>query len=234
MGLMHIGDVDGAEIAFHEAYQLGQKAESPRTYINALAQLGRVCILRLEFDQAENYFRRAVHFQSGGRPYPGSDIPYFDLAMLKYEQNELDQAAEYVTLGLESNQRSGSAEMRAYGYRLAARLHQVQGSPVEARENLQKALELSNIFDLSPLTLSLNAALQVEMALFSGDFRSAEMAAPRVNNSLGVYPFVFYPEPARVHLLFVRGRNKKPWPCWSLPLAGPNNLVGNIRACRCE
>jgi LuxR family maltose regulon positive regulatory protein len=67
-------------------------------------------------------------------------------------------------------------------------------------------LKLAVGYDLSPLTLSLNAALQVEMALTDGDLYQAERAAPQVTNSLGLYTFIFYPELARVHLHVLSGR----------------------------
>ncbi len=206
MGLMHSGDPLNAGPPLREAFRIGQQAESMRTCINALASLGRVSALALDFDQAAAYFEQATRFESGGKPLPGCDMPFFDLAMLRYEQNDLQQALELVTRGLEANRRSSSLEMRSYGYRLAARLHQLLGDPEQAGQFLRDALLLETNYDLSPLTLSLDAALQVEMALFDGDLAQAESAAPRVTNSLGVYPFVFYPETARVHLLLAQGQ----------------------------
>ncbi len=209
MGLLHSGDPYNAEAACLEALRAGQQSGAERTCINALAQLGRISVLRLDFAQAEIYFQRAVQYRSNGQPYPGCDMPFLDLAMLKYEQNALDEPEDYITQGMEANNRSNSIEMRAYGYRLKARLHQLKGSAAEAEEYLQKALKLAVGYDLSPLTLSLNAALQVEMALTDGDLRQAELAAPRVTNSLGVYPFAFYPETTRVHLLLVLGKTEE-------------------------
>jgi LuxR family transcriptional regulator, maltose regulon positive regulatory protein len=108
--------------------------------------------------------------------------------------------------GLEANRRSGSAEMRAYGLRLAARIHQIQGNKIEAASYLEKAVQTSSTHELSPLTLSLNAAIQVEMAITEGNLRQAELASTHVTNSLGVYPFIFYPEIARAHLLLLQGK----------------------------
>jgi LuxR family maltose regulon positive regulatory protein len=110
---------------------------------------------------------------------------------------------------MDANQRSSSIEMRAYGYRLLARLNQLAGNATSAGEYLQKALKLAAGYDLSPLTLSLNAAMQVEMALTDGDLYQAERAAPQVTNSLGLYTFIFYPEIARVHLHIVNGRREE-------------------------
>ncbi len=207
LGLLHNGDIQAAEPAFKDACRFGTQAESFRTVINALAYLGRICVLRLDFTQAEAHFRRGAAYRLEDTPHPGCDLALFDLAMLKYEQNELDEALELTHLGLEVNRRSGSIEMLAYGYRLLARLFQLRGEAPAAAEYLQKALKLAAGYDLSPLTLSLNAALQVEMALTDGDLPLAELAAPRVTNSLGLYTFLFYPETARAHLLIIQGRN---------------------------
>ena len=209
MGLMHSSNPQPAEAAFHTAFQAGTQADSMRTCINSLAYLGRICVLRLDFTQAEVYFQRAAQYQINGTLYPGCDLALFDLAMLKYEQNDLAQAEEFVNQGLDMNQRSSSIEMRAYGYRLLARLNQLAGNSPSAAEYLQKALKLAVGYDLSPLTLSLNAALQVEMALTDGDLYQAERAAPQVTNSLGLYTFIFYPELARVHLHIVSGRRNE-------------------------
>lgn len=206
MGLLHSGLPQEAESAFQEALHGAQRAESVRTIIFAYDQLGRVSVLHGDFAQAEVYFRHAVQYKSGEKPYPGCDMPYFDLAMLKYEQNDLTLAAACVAEGLEANRRSGSAEMLAYGYRLEARLRQLADDGAGAAEYLLKALRLAANNDLSPLTLSLNAALEVEMALTEGDLHRAGLAAPRVTNSLGVYPFAFFPETARVHLLLAQNR----------------------------
>jgi LuxR family transcriptional regulator, maltose regulon positive regulatory protein len=206
IGLCHVNDPQGCEEAMRAAYSTGQKSNTIRTLIFSLDYLGRMAVLRLDFAQAEALFKQAAHLQVDGQPFPGGDMLLFDLALLKYEQNELDQAAAYVEQGLETNQRSGSIEMRAYGYRLAARLNQLKGEKETAREYLDKALQLGVDLNLSPLSLSLNAAWQVEMALWEGNLNEAETAAPRVVNSLGMYSFNFYPEMARVHLLLARGR----------------------------
>ena len=206
MGLMHSSQPQPAEEAFKLAFQAGTQADSMRTCINALAYLGRICVLRLDFAQAEVYFQRAAQYHVNGTLYPGCDLALFDLAMLKYEQNDLTQAKECVERGMDVNQRSSSIEMLAYGYRLLARLNQLAGDSSLAAEYLQSALKLAAGYDLSPLTLSLNAAMQVEMALTDGDLFQAERAAPLVTNSLGLYTFIFYPELARVHLHIVSGR----------------------------
>lgn len=210
LGYLHNGEPQRAEIALRQALSLGQEAENPRAILNALGQLGRICILRLDFAQAAALFRRATaYLQSDGKPYPGSDMAFFDLAMLQYLQNNLDEAAVSVEAGLEANLRSGSAEMRSYGRRIEARLHQLAGRSKEAEEACRKALLLSASFDLSPLTLSLNAALQVQMAITAGDAAAANSAAPRVTNSLGLYPFAFYPELACVQLFLLQGRKEE-------------------------
>ncbi len=206
LGLCHSSQVQPAEAAFSEAYEIGLRARGVRTCINALAYLGRINVLRLDFDQAENYFKQSSQFSLEGRGYPSYDLPLLDLAMLYYEQNELDQAMDCVQRGLQANQHSASAEMRSYGFRLAARIEQLRGNAAAAQEDLRVAVDLAAEFNLSPLTLSLNAALQVQMALTDGDLPAAERAAPHVTNSLGMYAFIFYPELARVQLHIVQGR----------------------------
>lgn len=205
LGLCHIGDPRGCEEAMREAFAAGQRANTIRTCVHSLTYLGRMCVLRAEFSQAESYFRQASQYQVGGQPYIGIDIPILDLAQLKFEQNNLDQALDLANQAMEINLRSGSIEMRAYAYRLAARIHQLQGRAEDAREYLSKALQLANHSTLSPLTLSLNAACEVEMALAEGSLPVAEQATWRVTNSLGLYSFNFYPEMARVKYWLARG-----------------------------
>ncbi len=209
IGYCHRNDPLGCEDAMRKAYSAGQQADSARTCVMALSYLGRMAVLRLDFAQAEAYFKQAISYQVGGRPFSGIDLPLFDLAFLKYEQNDLGQAAAYLEQGLDTNQRSGSIEMRAYGYRIAARLNQLNHNRETARQYLDKALQLGVDYNLSPLSLALNAAWQVEMALWDANLNAAEAAAPYVKNSLGMYSFTFYPELARVQLLLTRGRKEE-------------------------
>jgi len=188
---------------------MGLQANSARTCIYTLAYLGRISVLRLDFLQAESYFNQSAKFSLDGRNFPNYDLPLLDLAMLYYEKNDLDQAMDYVERGLEANLQSASAEMLSYGFRLAARIHQLRGESEAARENLQKALQMASEYNLSPLTLSLNAALQVQMALSDGDLAAAERAAPHVTNSLGMYAFIFYPELERVKLHILQNRREE-------------------------
>ncbi len=206
LGLCHDNQIDLAEPAFKEAYETGLKAKGARTCINALAYLGRLNVLHLDFAQAESYFKQASAFSIEGRGFPSYDLPLFDLAMLYYEQNDLDQAMDCIERGMQANQQSASAEMRSYGLRLTARIQQLFGDSAAAFENLDKAVLMAGEFNLSPLTLSLNAALQVQMALTAGDLAGAQRAGPHVTNSLGMYAFYFYPETLRAQLMIVLGQ----------------------------
>lgn len=205
LGLCHDCEIQASEAAFLDAYEMGLQAKSARTCIFALAYLGRISVLHMNFTQAEDYFQQAGHFSLDGLVFPGYDLPLLDLAMLYYEQNDLEGAMECVEQGMQANRQTASVEMGSYGYRIAARICQLRGESVIARQHLRKAVEMAAEFNLSPLTLSLNAALQVQMALTDGDLAAAEGAAPRVTNSLGMYPFIFYPELARVHLHILQG-----------------------------
>jgi LuxR family maltose regulon positive regulatory protein len=209
IGYCHVNDPQGCEEAMRAAYYAGQQSNTARTCVLALSYLGRMAVLHLDFVQAEVYFKQAIRYQVEGRPFSGSDLTLFDLAFLKYEQNDLEQAAAYLEQGLDTNQRSGSIEMRAYGYRLAARLNQLNNHKDAARQYLDKALQLGVDFSLSPLSLALNASWQVEMALWDANLGEAEAAALHIVNSLGMYSFTFYPELATVKLLLVRGRKKE-------------------------
>lgn len=208
LGLCHTGDLLGSEQAMLAALEAGRQTDTVRTCVHALSYLGRISIMRLEFTQAEAYYQQAVQYMMNGKPYPGRDFPLFDLAMLFYERNDLEQAQSLVEQGIEANLRSGNIEMRTYGYRIAARLYQLKGDRVQAHDSLQKALQLAKEYNLSPLTLSLNAACQVRMAVAEENWIGAEQAVVRVTNSLGLFPFDFYPEVVKVHLL-VSQRKKK-------------------------
>jgi LuxR family transcriptional regulator, maltose regulon positive regulatory protein len=209
MGLLHSGDPVNAELACQNALKTALQGNNMRTCINALSQLGRIAALGLNFHQAEAYYHRATQYKANDKTFPATDMPLLDLAMLKYEQNELQAAQDYTLLGLETNERSGSIEMRAYGYRLQARLYQLNGNETEALSYLQKAIQLADVHDLSPLTLILNAALQIQMGVTSGNIHQSERAAPHVTRSYGVYPFMFYPETFRVQLLLVQNRKEE-------------------------
>ena len=209
LGLSHTGNPRGCESAMREAFSAGQQSNNPRTCVHALTYLGRMAVLRLDFKQAEYYFQLGSQYQVNGKPFPSCDMPTFDLAQLKYEQNDLPAARALVEQGFEMNQRSGSIEMRAYGYRIRARLNQLDGLPEAAQADLDQALHLAFENNLSPLTLSLNAACQVEMALTDGSLREAAQAAPEIVKSRGYFPFLTFPETSHAHLLLVQNQRDK-------------------------
>ncbi len=255
LGLCHTGDPEGCEAAMKEALAAGWRSNNTRTSVHALTYLGRISVLRLDFAQAERYFRQACEAwvdgqaptassgqaptassgqaptsgpsylgagsgqaptaNSGQAPTAGSgqafvgiDIPLLDLAQMKYEQNDLEQSMETMERGMEANRRSGGIEMRAYGYRIAARLHQLRGDMAKAHDFLKQAIDLAREYTLSPLTLSLNAACQVEMALAEGNLHQARLAAGNIVNSLGLFTFNFFPEMARVRFLLAQGNRR--------------------------
>lgn len=209
LALCHADDPQGCESAMIEALHAGQMTKNIRTCVHALTYLGRVSVLYLRFQQAEHHFLQAVEFKVDGRPYAGVDIPVFDLAQLKYEQNDLERSMAYVHQGLAFNQRTGGIEMRAYGFRLAARLYQLRGEREKAKQYLIQALQLAQDHNLSPLTLSLNAACQVEMALADENFQEARQASANLFTPAGLYTFNFHPELARVRLLLAQGNKRE-------------------------
>src|SRR5690606_37614209 len=127
LGLCHINDPEGSETAMKEALLAGKMSQNLRTCVHALTYLGRISVLRLDFQQAEAYFRQAIEYQVDGQSFTGIDIALFDLAQLKYEQNDLQTMVDCVERGLETNRRTGGIEMLAYGFRLKSRLHQLRG-----------------------------------------------------------------------------------------------------------
>jgi LuxR family maltose regulon positive regulatory protein len=221
LGLCHAGDPQGCETAMKQALAAGKTSRNPRTCVHALTYLGRISVLRLDFQQAEAYFRLAIDYQSDGQSFHGVDIPLFDLAQLKYEQNDLQRMEEYMEKGLEANRRTGSIEMLAYGYRIKARLHQLRGERDAAQEYLKKAVHLAGEYNLSPLTLSLNAAFQVETAVAEGNLREARLASANIGNSQGLFTFNFYPEIARARLHLAQGEKREVFPLLApaLPIA---------------
>lgn len=211
LGLCHTDDPHGCEAAMREAYEAGRKSGTMRTCFYALTYLGRLSVLRLEFGKAQEEFEQACSLQIDDQRYRGCDVALFDLAQLKYEQNELGLAQHYLERGMEDNQISGSIEMRAYGLRLAARLCQLRGEAAQAQEFLAQALALAHTHNLSPLTLNLNAAMRMLMALDDGLLGEAERAASDLAvaagaKPAGLYPFNFQPELARVQLHLRLGR----------------------------
>lgn len=188
-----------------EAYQAALKAGMVRTAAIALTHLGRIRVLSLDFKQAEAYYVQASDVELDGQNFL-YDMALFDLAQLKYEQNELAEARRLVERGLETNRMGGSAEMHAYGLRLAARLAQLFGEREQAWKLLEDALQMGKNLNLSPLSLQLNGAMLVQMALADGRLLDAERGAMQINITEGLYAFIFLPELARVPLLLQQGR----------------------------
>ncbi|MBI4926326.1 MAG: hypothetical protein HY835_01075, partial [Anaerolineae bacterium] len=194
LGLFHLGRVAESEKAWREALAEVEHSGAERAHTNVLTYMGRLHILRGEFDQAEESYLLASGLNGLRRNLSNSEMPIFDLAQLKINQNRMEEARELAEKGLEFNRLSGSIEMRSYGFRQMVAVYQVERNWSLAQEWMDKILRLNVEFSQSPLSLSLNAACQVDLALAQGDLRAAERVAPQVTNSLGLYPFIFYPE----------------------------------------
>lgn len=136
------GDLVLAEQAFAEAAELGQRADS--LYISLVARDWEATVQaqRGQLNRAAVTYREVIEqFLS----LPAERLPltahaYVGLADVLREQNELQQADEYVRAGIERGQRSMDRDALREGYLIQTRILQTLGDAKSAKSALQLGL----------------------------------------------------------------------------------------------
>jgi LuxR family maltose regulon positive regulatory protein len=171
------GDFQESERAFMEVDRAAQQSGNQYARMTALAYLAMTQAVYGRLHRAAELCRQVI--QLGGQSPPVAPA-HIELGALFYEWNDLDAAAEQVHIGIEQSQRTGNPLIESDGYRTLAVIQQGRGEPEAAQATLQKADQLAESHQVSPLTCIRNAACHVQIALAQGDLAAAQFWAERV------------------------------------------------------
>ncbi len=198
-----LNDLEHCENAMQTVLRSG-RAASGRNQVTALAFLGQIQMIRLDFDAAQKLLNQAITPSPSGEPFPGCDIAFYDLAAIQYELDQLEAAEDLVRKALAFSQLTGNSMIQVRAFCLYACIKQAQGDLAEAETWLQKAHALEHDQPSGPQSLAHNAAFQVELDLAKGDFASAEKWAAQIPEDIH-NPFLALPGLARAHWLARKG-----------------------------
>jgi LuxR family maltose regulon positive regulatory protein len=128
------GDTIAAGQAFAEAAALGQSTEGPYVALTALQDLASIQIRQGHLAQIKQTCQQAMRLAArwGGHTLPAAGMPYIDFGGVLYEQNELAEATQALTVGIELLRSSTEQYLLAEGYTLLARVQQAGGDPAGA------------------------------------------------------------------------------------------------------
>jgi LuxR family maltose regulon positive regulatory protein len=120
--------------------------------------------------------------QLGGQSQTVSSA-HIELAALYYEWNQLDQALSEAQIGVEQSLQTGNPLLQNDAYRTLAVIQQACDEPQAALATLQKADQLVDSHQISPLASARIAACHVQIALAQGNLSSARYWAEKVTTS---------------------------------------------------
>ena len=106
-----------------------------------------------------------------------------------YEWNNLESAANHLQIGIELSQRTGNLLIQSDGYRTLAIVQMASGELNAALSTLQKADQMAESRQVTPITRMRNAACHVQLALAGKDLSAARYWADQMSEAADASPF---------------------------------------------
>ena len=171
------GDFRSAEQAFLEVDRAAQLSHNHYARLTALTYLGIIQAIYGRLHRAAELCQQVIQF--GGQSPPVAPA-HIELGALLYEWNDLESATEHLQIGIEQSQRTGNPMIQSDGYRTLAVVQQGRGDSDAALSSLQKADQLADSRQVSPLMRMRNAACHVQVSLAQDDLTAAQFWAEQV------------------------------------------------------
>lgn len=171
------GNFQESERAFLEVDRAAQQSGNAYARMTALAYLGMIQAVYGKLHRAAELCRQVILL--GGQSPPVAPA-HIELGALLYEWNDLESAVEHLQTGIEQSRRTGNPLIQSDGYRTLAIVQHGLGESDAALSTLQKADELADSRQVSPLSGMRNAACHVQIALAQDNLAVAQVWAERV------------------------------------------------------
>jgi LuxR family maltose regulon positive regulatory protein len=186
-------ELDGAVKTLYQTFQLGQDRGVQFASLAAVAHLAYILILRGQLEEAAELCRRAINqaVDRFGKPLPSAGIAHIGLGTVYYEANDLEQAKEHLSTGLElSRQLAPLIGFSRYGHIWQAKLQQALGQEEGALATIQQARQVElGIRQFS--FASIFAAAEAGLQLRQGNLDAAASWAAEADLSLTAPPEYF-------------------------------------------
>ncbi len=146
------GNMDEALLAYTEAIRIGRAANNLHMVIIDSTNTADIFMEQGQLHRAADTYTQSLQMaiRPDGQRSPLAGPIYDGLTRLSYERNLLNDADQYVHLGIDLSRQWGDVELEALAYAMLARIEHVRNHLESAREVLRRAEQLGNEHSLSP------------------------------------------------------------------------------------
>jgi LuxR family maltose regulon positive regulatory protein len=176
------GDYQESEKAFFEVERDAQQSGNHYARMTALSYLANIQAVYGHLHKACELCQQVI--QLGGQS-PSVAPAHIELAVLYYEWNQLELASREAKLGIEQSQRIGNPLILCDGYRIKAIIDLALGDSEAAHSTLNKADQLVENQQVSPLARLRVAACHVQIALAQGNLTTAQFWSEQLLDHAG-------------------------------------------------
>jgi LuxR family maltose regulon positive regulatory protein len=174
LGTAHLvsGDMAAAAHALGEALRLSQADGLHYIQLTAASFLADIALVQGHLDRAMELYQQVLAWAGHGIPQKGVVMAHGGQASILCERNQLDAALAHIHLGADQLDQVGGAWSAFAIYRVLARVQQARGNWTEALDVLDRAYQLGQSLQVSPV-ITMAAALRAGLQLAQGDLRAA-------------------------------------------------------------
>ena len=146
------GDIPAAIEAMKEAGRSGERAGNIHLAVSALSSAGSLMLEVGNLGEAQQAYDQALKLGTGrgGHPLPIAANVYSGLAQLYLAREDLKNARQFATTGLELAEQWGNMDSLAGSYLALANIARLEGNPVEAQQALNEAKHIAATHSLTP------------------------------------------------------------------------------------
>ena len=170
------GDLQAANEALAEAVEIGRTANHAYGTLTAMVWQARVQAAQARLREAEDSFRRALHFvtEQGIELLPAAGLAHLGMGALLYERNELEEAERELEEGTDQAERTREVSNLVWGYVTLSRAKRARGDH-EGALVVARAAERVARASGADLEIAIAMAWMARLRLARGEF--AETAA---------------------------------------------------------
>lgn len=172
LGMAHFmnGDTPAGTQALDEAARIGREIGNVMIAVSALSDLAGLSMREGQLHKAEAVYQQALELATdkAGRRLPIAGEALIGLGELARERNRLEDAALYLTEGIEFTRQWSKVAAMA-GYMSLARVRQAQGDVAGASDAIHEARRLAVKFDVTEIDDLYVDVLQARLWLTQGN-----------------------------------------------------------------
>jgi len=146
------GNLDEAILAYTEAIRIGREADNLHMVVIASSNLADILTEQGQLHRAADIYTQSLQMavRPDGQRSPLAGPIYDGLTRLSYEHNLLNDADQYVHLGIDLSRQWGDVDLQALENAMLARLEQVKGNLGSAHEAMREAEQIATEYPLNP------------------------------------------------------------------------------------